>query len=290
MKVGKGISLSPKLLKDNIMKVSSFKTLQLKDPRTAMIFDLTERFPRGPKAKLRAKHYKVKNQWGDNLHVPESDDLIGGDLGYDLFELYELCKKSWWNDDLLSLTVDVRDCAMGDQYYCRQTYSYIEGKWSLFKRGPQVTRRLRRLEQRLRLVREMVEKKSSANLYEVRIGSMRQPLTMFGDSETHVQQTYDLLLKAGFEQAADKKLMNRGGYYSDQGECTLNIRFKGPSHGPHEIMEENQQFVAKLRSAQEEMRAKIAELQGAISAADDLAMMVDMFTLNTCAQQFGAAE
>ena len=272
------------------MKLSSFKTLQLKDPRTAMIFDLTERFPRGPKAKLRAKHYTTKNAWGENLHVPTSDDLIGGDLGYDLFELYELCKKSWWNDDLLTLTVDTQDCAMGDQYYCRQTYSYIEGKWSLFKHGPQVTRRLRRLESRLREVREMVEKKSSANLYEVRVGDMRQPLTMFGDSDTHVKQTYDLLLKAGFEQAADKQLMSRGGYYRQDNECQVGIRFKGPSHGPHEIMAENQQFVEKLRESQDQMRAKIAQLEGAIAAADDLAMMVDMFTLNTCAQQFGNAD
>jgi len=272
------------------MKVSSFKTLQIKDPRTAMIFDLTERFPRGPKAKLRSKHYRAKDEWDRNLHAPTSDDLIGGELGYDLFQLYALCKENWWNSDLESLTVDFEGCGMGRQTYNYETREYKK-EWKLFKTGPQITRRLRRLEQRLRTVRKMVEEVSNANLYEVQVGDMRQPLSMFGDSETHVQQTYGLLLKAGFEAAADRKLMTRGGWRSsEEGECSLNVRFKGPSHGPHEIMEANQQFVSKLRTRQEEMRAKIAELKGAIEAADDLAMMVDMFTLNTCAQQFGDAE
>ena len=271
------------------MKVSSFKTLQLKDPRTAMIFDLTERFPRGPKAKLRAKHYKAKDEWDRNLHVPTSEQLIGGDLGYDLFELYELCKKGWWTSDLESLVVTIEGCAMGPRVYDYDVREH-KNEWLLFKRGPQITRRLRRLEQRLREVRKRVEEVSNANLYEVIVGDIRQPISMFGDSETHVQQTYELLLKAGFESAADRKLMTRGGWRSNDEECSLNIRFKGPSHGPHEIMAANQEFVGKLRQRQENMRAKIAELQGAIEAADDLAMMVDMFTLNTCAQQFGDAE
>ena len=271
------------------MKVSSFKTLQIKDPRTAMIFDLTERFPRGPKAKLRSKHYKTHNEWDQPLHVPTSDDLIGGDLGYGLFELYALCKENWWTSDLESLSVDFEGCGMGRQAYNYETREY-EKSWRVFKAGPQITRRLRRLEARLRIVRKMVEEASSANLYEVQVGSMRETMTMFGDSETHVQQTYGLLLKAGFEAAADKNLISRGGWRSDEGECSLNVRFRGPSHGPHEIMESNQKFVTKLRARQEEMRAKIAELKEAIDAADDLAMMVDMFTLNTCAQQFGAAE
>lgn len=270
------------------MKLSSFKTLQLKDPRAAMIFDLTERFPRGPKAKLRAHHYDKLDKWGHNAHVPESKQLIGGDLGYDLFELYELTKQGWYRSNLESIVVTVEDCAMGSQVYDYGTHEY-KNEWCLFKRGPQITRRLRRLEQRLRDVRRMVEEQSKANLYEVRVGNLREDFKMFGDSETHVKQTYELLLKAGFEQACEKKLMSRGGYYDNEGgECRLNIRFDGPSHGPHEIMAANQGFVKALRAKQQQMRDKIAELQGAIEAADDLAMLVDMFTLNTCAQQFGA--
>tara|TARA_B100000212_G_C27382583_1_gene537760 strand:+ start:1240 stop:2073 length:834 start_codon:yes stop_codon:yes gene_type:complete len=273
------------------MKVSSFKTLQLKDPRTAMIFDLTERFPRGPKAKLRAKHYKAKDDWDRNLHVPTSDDLIGGELGYDLFELYDLCKENWWVSDLECLTVDIKDCAMGSQVYNYETRDY-EKQWSLFKRGPQITRRLRRLESRLRLVRKLVEEASNANLYAVRVGNLNQNVSMFGDSEEHVKMQFDLLLKGGFEAAADTVLMSRGGGYYGDGpdECSFNARFTGPSHGPHEIMAANQTFTTAMQAKKTEMLNKIEDLKKAITACDDLCQLVDMFTINSCAQQFGDSD
>ena len=63
------------------MKVSAYKMLITENKRNAMIFDLTERFPRGPKAKLRAKHYNKHDRWGGNALAPESDELIGGDRG-----------------------------------------------------------------------------------------------------------------------------------------------------------------------------------------------------------------
>ena len=174
------------------MKLSSFKTLQLKDSHAAMIFDLTERFPRGPKAKLRAHHYDKLDRYGYNAHVPESKLLIGGDLGYDLFELYELCKQGWYRSSLESITTTVEDCAMGRQVFDYGMSDY-KNEWHLFKHGPQITRRLRRLESRLREVRRMVEEQSKANLYEVRVGNLREDFKMFGDSETHVKQTLSLI-------------------------------------------------------------------------------------------------
>jgi len=268
------------------MKVSAYKMLIHENKRNAMIFDLTERFPRGPKAKLRAKHYNAKNEWGGNAHAPESDELIGGDMGYDMFELYSLCKEGWWNSDLEAITTKIEDCGMGSQVW---DYEARERKneWHIFKTGPQITRRLRRLEQRLRKVRELVEKKSNSNLYNVQVGNLNQSISMFGDSEEHVKMQYELLLKAGFEAAADTVLMGRGGYYSDDNECRLNARFAGPSHGPHEIMEANQTFTEAMEAKKTEMLNKIEDLKKAIEASDDLCQLVNMFTINSCAQQFG---
>jgi len=267
------------------MKVSAYKMLITENKRNAMIFDLTERFPRGPKAKLRAKHYNAKNEWGGNALAPESDELIGGEFGYDLFELYELCKKGWWNSDLEEITTKIEDCAMGSQHYDYATREYTK-EWSLFKRGPQVTRRLRRLESRLREVRKRVEQKSNANLYAVRVGNLNQMVSMFGDSEEHVRMQFDLLLRGGFEAASDTVLMNRGGW-GENTECQFNARFSGPSHGPHEIMAANQEFTNALQIRKTDMLKKIEDLKKAINAADDLCQLVDMFTINSCAQQFG---
>ena len=270
------------------MKVSAYKMLITENKRNAMIFDLTERFPRGPKAKLRAKHYDKFDKWGGNALAPESEELIGGEFGYDIFELYALCKEGWWNSDLEEITTRIQDCAMGERHYNYEIREY-ENKWSLFKRGPQITRRLRRLESRLRKVREMVEKKSNANLYAIRIGNLNQVLTMFGDSEEHVKMQYDLLLKGGFEAAADTVLMSRGGW-GDNTECQFNARFSGPSHGPHEIMTANQEFSTALQARKTEMLNKIEDLKKAINACDDLCQLVDMFTINSCAQQFGDSD
>ena len=267
------------------MNLKAFRALQAENKRNAMIFDLTERFPRGPKAKLRAKHYNAKNAWGGSAHAPYSKELIGGKFGYDMFELYELCKKGWWNSDLEEINTKHEECAMGQRRYDRVTLE-LKNEWSLFKRGPQITRRLRRLEARLREVKRMVEEKSDANLYAVRIGNLNQMVSMFGDSEQHVKMQFDLLLKGGFEAAADTVLMSRGGW-GDTTECQFNARFSGPSHGPHEIMKANQEFTTALQIRKTEMLNKIEDLKKAIDAADDLCQLVDMFTINSCAQQFG---
>ena len=270
------------------MKVSAYKMLIHENKRNAMIFDLTERFPRGPKAKLRAKHYNKHDRWGGNALAPESDELIGGEFGYDLFELYELCKKGWWHSDLEEITTKIEDCAMGVQQFDYSTREY-KNRWHVFKRGPQITRRLRRLETRLRRVKELVEQKSNSNLYAVRVGNLNQMVSMFGDSEEHVRMQFDLLLRGGFEAAADTVLMSRGGW-GDCEECQFNARFSGPSHGPHEIMNANQEFTAALQAKKTEMLNKIEDLKKAINAADDLCQLVDMFTINSCAQQFGDSD
>ena len=269
------------------MNLKAFRALQAENKRNAMIFDLTERFPRGPKAKLRAKHYNAKNEWGGNALAPESDELIGGEFGYDLFELYELCKKGWWSSDLEEIYTKIEDCAMGPQVWDYTTRER-KNEWHVFKRGPQITRRLRRLESRLREVRKRVEQKSNANLYAVRVGNLNQMVSMFGDSEEHVKMQFDLLLKGGFEAASDTVLMSRGGW-GEATECQFNARFSGPSHGPHEIMAANQEFTNALQVRKTDMLKKIEDLKKAINAADDLCQLVDMFTINSCAQQFGDA-
>ncbi len=272
------------------MKLSAYKALLLENPRTAMIFDLTERFPRGPLAKLRPKHYEVieHESWRGTHREVKDDAFVGGENGYDLFTLYELAKKSWWTSDLRDLTTSVPDAGMGRKHTTRDDeYNVVEtGRRQLFKYGPQLTRRLNTLESRLRAVRKIVEQKSQANLYGMQVGRMEAPVYLFADSEATANIQYELMLKASFDSAGSKNAFHTGYRYSEDTGVAFDARFHGPSHGPHEIMELNQQCTNKLRSINEERKAKIAELLVAIEASEELAQMIDMFTINTCAQTF----
>ena len=272
------------------MKLSAYKELLLECPRTAMIFDLTERFPRGPKAKLRPKHYDVieHESWRGVRREVKDGAFVGGEFGYDLFTLYELAKKSWWTSNLRDLTTSVPGAGMGRKHtdYDSEGNSVPTGKSQLFKYGPQITRRLNLLESRLRTVRKLVEYKSEANLYGMTVGNMEADVYLFADSEEGAKVQYDVMLKAAFNSAAERKAFRTGYSYDEVEGPRVHARFHGPSHGPHEIMEKNQECAAKLREINATRLAKIEELKIAIEAAEELAQMVDMFTINTCAQTF----
>lgn len=272
------------------MKLSAYKQLLKESPRTAMIFDLTERFPRGPKAVLRPKHYEVieHEHWRGNHREVKDDAFVGGENGYDLFELYELAKRSWWTNDLVQLTTHIEGAGMGRIHHARddQGNNVPTGLRQVFKSGPQITRRLRTLESRLRAVQKIVESKSKANLYGMQVGQLAERVYLFADSTETAKIQYELMLKASFDSAAVRKAFHAGWGYREETGVTVEARFSGPSHGPHEIMEKNQTLSLALREANKKRREKIAELETAIEAADDLAQMVDMFTINTCAQTF----
>ena len=272
------------------MKLSAYKALIKENPRTAMIFDLTERFPRGPLAKLRPKHYEVikHEDWRGVRREVKDDAIVGGENGYDLFQLYKLAKKSWWQNDLHELTTSVPDAGMGRKHFGTDSDgNHVEtGTRQLFKYGPQITRRLNILESRLRAVRKIVEDKSEANLYGMSIGNMSSEVYLFADSEQGAKVQYELMLKAAFDNAAKRKAYHTGYSYDEESGPKVYARFHGPSHGPHEIMEKNQECSAKLREHNAERLLKIEELKIAIEASEELAQMIDMFTINTCAQTF----
>ena len=266
------------------MKVSAYKKLLVESPLNAMIFDLTERFPRGPKAKLRRKDYEV-----DAYREPHCDDLIGGENGYDMFELYKLSKKTWYNHDMEKMTTEIEDCAMGRKQgsfnYETSAMDYT-GKLFMFKNGPQITRRIRRLEQRLSQARAAVEKRSTKNLYQVTAGGLRTPVALFGDSEVHALQQFDLLLRTAFDAAMPSGLTSKG-YYDEVATCRVHANFMGPSHGPHEIVESNEAFNESMVKHIADCKQKIQRMQDQILAANDLSDMVNMYTMNVCAQAFG---
>ena len=272
------------------MKLSAYKALLAECPYTAMIVDLTERFPRGPKAALRPKDYQVTEKfysWRTERTVHD-DGFVGGENGYPLETLHELTKKSWWDSSIDQLRTRVKDAALGGEIRRRNDdYEYVgTGEYRVFKYGAQTTRRLRTLKDRLRRVVKLVEQKSAHNLYAVSVGRCDKPVYMFADNEETARMQYELLLSTAFNSAAERKGIDKGYSYRDE-PVDQRYHFQGPSQGVHEIMEHNEVFTAYLREQNESRLAKIEELKGAIVAAEELAQMVEMFTINSCAQATG---
>ena len=273
------------------MKLSAYKALLAECPETAMIVDLTERFPRGPKAALRPKDYTVTEKeysWRVERTVHD-DAFVGGENGYTLEQLHELTKKSWWSSSLDGLKTRVKDAAYGVEIRQRkESFGEYEGtgEYRMFKSGAMTTRRLRTLENRLRRVVKIVEHKSAHNLYSVSVGRCSKPVYMFADNEETARMQYDLLLSTAFNSAAARKGIDKGYSYNEE-SVDQRYHFSGPSQGVHEIMEHNEKFSSKLREENAARLAKIEELKEAILAAEELAQMVEMFTINSCAQATG---
>lgn len=265
------------------MNLKSFRALQTENAQTAMIFDLTERYPRGPAGKLRKKDYTQEHYYEE----ASSPDLIGGDKGYNLFEIYALCNKNMWESDLLMLTTRVAGAAMGKKLfsgYGEDGMRVPTGEHQIFKAGAQCTRRLRRLKSRLTAVKRMVEAKSTKNVYSMRVGNMRHNVACFGQDETHAKQTFDLLLSAVFEAACPSGLLQKSMYgYGSADTLEVHSQYHGPAHGPHEIMALNNEFSAAMRDKKEKLKQQIETMKQQIEAAESLATMVDSFTLSTCA-------
>ncbi len=268
------------------MNLKSYRALQAENPEAAMIFDLTERFPRGPKGKLRRKDYTV-----DSWYEPKSKKLVGGSLGYDIFELYALASRGLWESDLAQIVTTVEGAAMGRVIYVRSPDAINgrapcpKGTRRLFKEGPQITRRIRRLQGRLRQVKEQVEKTSAKNIYDVRVGNMNDSFACFGHDATEAQQVFNMLLQGAFQSASETQLFrgSRWGYGDEGKDIHTEVNYSGPAHGPHEILTKNAAFSEQMRKKANDLRASIKLMETQIEAAEDLAQLMDMFTMNTCA-------
>ena len=265
------------------MNLKSFRALQTENAQTAMIVDLTERYPRGPAGKLRKKDYTQEHYYEE----ASSPDLIGGDKGYDLFEIYALCDKNMWENDLLRLTTRVEGAAMGRALYGGYDdngVSTLSGEHQIFKPGAMCTRRLRRLKSRLAAVKKMVEAKSTKNVYNLHVGNARHPIACFGRDGAHAKQTFDLLLSAVFEAACPSGLIAKSRYgYGNADTLEVHSQYHGPAHGPHEIMAVNNEFSEAMRDKKEKLKQQIEVMKQQIADAEALATMVDSFTLSTCA-------
>ncbi len=262
------------------MKVRDYKSLLTTDPRTAMLFDLTERFPRGPDAKLRAPDYHdadgclLKNGWGSNvapylnrgIATAEGSNMTGG---WNPYEIFELPDNEWNVESILNgLTVD-EDMAMGDGYYCE------EGRARLFKNGAQLTRRARRAANRIRRAKDWVKANITVALYSVNFsgwGGADSCVFVHADNEQGALKQWELFMKSAFNEHCDN-------YREDR----VQVEYVRPAKTPLELMALNAPMQAAYRASIEKKRATIERLQKEIEAMDTAEQIVNIYAINMVA-------
>ena len=263
------------------MKVKDFKTLLHDDPRSAMLFDLTERFPRGPTAKLRNRDYMqdgrvLEKGWGSNIapYLAQGAETAHGSPmtgGWDPYLIFELPDSEWNVESLLGeIEVDAA-YAMGSP-----AWQGTEGKARLFKRGAQLTRRARRAANRIRMAREWVKANITTALYKVSSGYYsRQDIYVHADSEDGARNQFDLFMASAFNEHTPgfDELESRG--------CTIS--YVRPAKTPLELMILNQPFIDEYVSSIEKKRAQILKLQAEIEAMDTAHQIVNIYAINMVA-------
>ncbi len=262
------------------MKLRDYKTLLSSDKRAAMLFDLTERFPRGPTTKLRASDYKdtdgrvLSTGWGSNespylnrgVVSAENSPKTGGWSPYDIFELPD----SEWNvAHLLQEIVVNADMAMGTRGYRDE-----EGTARLFKSGAQLTRRSRRLAQRVRAAKKWVEENITTAVYQINFGwRSRDPVYVHADSSEGAKKQFELFMQSAFNEHC------AGWVGADE----VRVEYVRPAKTPLELMALNAPFQENYRTAVEAKKKKIIELQKEIEAMDTAEQIVNIYAVNMVA-------
>ena len=261
------------------MKVKDYKTLLHDDPRTAMLFDLTERFPRGPTSKLRNRDYMRDGQileqgWGSNTapYLAQGVDTAHGSPmtgGWDPYLIYELPDAEWNVESLLQdLQVPI-EMAMGNPAWQGEA-----GKARLFKRGAQLTRRARRAANRIRMARNWVKENITTAVYKVSSGYYsREGVYVHADSEEGARHQFNLFMAGVFNEHTE-------GMTDPE---NIRIDYIRPAQTPMELMMLNQPFIDGYVKAIEKKRERIAQLQAEIEAMDTAHQVVNIYAINMVA-------
>ena len=260
------------------MKVKDYKTLLHDDPRTAMLFDLTERFPRGPTSKLRNRDYMrdgqiLENGWGSNKapYLAQGVDSAHGSPmtgGWDPYLIFELPDSEWNVESMLQELEVPIGAAMGSP-----AWQGTAGMARLFKRGAQLTRRARRAANRIRQAKKWVEENITTAVYKVGMGYYsRHGIFVHADSEAGALTQFETFMKGAFNEHCP-------GYDEDR----LHVSYVRPAKTPMELMMLNQPFIDDYNAVMKKKRAQIELLQKEIEAMDTAHQMVNIYAINMVA-------
>ncbi len=263
------------------MKLRDYKTLLVNDKQSAMLFDLTERFPRGPTGKLRDRDYKdddgrvLSNGWGSNtapylnrgVDSAEGSNMTGGWSPYDIYELED---DEWRCARLLQGIEVAADIAMAPG----STWGCAEGEAKLFKSGAQLTRRARRMANRIRRAKEWVKANIGTAVYRVSVGGWRSEHCVYvhADDEAGALTQFELFMKGGFNEHCE-----------DYEEGRVDVHYERPAKTPLELMALNAPFQERYRKLVEQKKARVQKLLKQIEAMDMCEQIVNIYAVNMVA-------
>ncbi len=262
------------------MKVRDYKTLLEADRKTAMLFDLTERFPRGPEARLRDHDYKdhdgevLSHGWGSNtapylntgVATAENSPMTGG---WNPYDIYELPDNEWTLEShLAGLHVPV-EASMNKH----DTWQAPEGHAKLFKRGAQLTRRSRRLANRIRQAKKWVKENIGTAVYSIQFGWRgRDNIFVHADNEEGAKKQFELFMGGAFNS-----------HCPDYEEGSIQVEYVRPAKTPLELMSLNQPFINSYVDSIKKKKETAARLLAEAEAMDMAHQVVNIYAINMVA-------
>ena len=274
------------------MKLSDYKALVKSHPEIAMFLDLTERFPRGPKANLSPKHYvKGGEYWSDRHETKLGEEELRADkktrgVAEDCtVETYGFCSVAYGYDPL-ELKAFFKKFGCTDHWDVKRKMGELDPGGNCealnFLRGwnkqATRTRRGKRMGLRMRQLRAWVKENVTTAYYS--FSTQYGKVHVHADSETQAQSQYDLFLKpavVAMENAGrgDSRFSRDGAYYGRYVEPAIE--------GPAAMLAMNAQFNKEVTEQIARAEFQIKQLQDKIAGLTDGKELIQAYALNMCA-------
>ncbi len=257
------------------MRLRDYKALLVADRKAAMLFDLTERHPRGPEAKLRARDYEPHDSYYNNVgavlvlkesSIPATAEGSPATGGWNPREIYEIDPCEW------QLKRELECIEVPEGIGRGSTYRAEDGMQMLFPDGGSaLTRRSRRTSQRIYQAKRWVKENIKTAIYSVSLGYGTQ-VHVHGDSDEQAFMQYEMFLKGGVTGIPDA----REGYDN-------SARYVKPADSPTALMTLNSKFVNEMDRQVTASLASIEKLKKEVEAMQAARELVYSYSVNMAA-------
>ena len=284
------------------MKLSDYKELLAENPKLAMLFDLSERYPRGPEANLRSHHYEARgDSYWDRHETQLSKEKLRGDkktpnvikactvkkhgfcsvaYGYDVLELHAWFKKNRISDgyDFRGTIEELMSTNNGfDQ---TRVEKMITAQFLGWNKQATRTRRAKRIYLRINQLKRWVQENVTTAYYKVALGYNVGDVYVHADSESGAQTQYDLFLKPAIAEIEKHERHARDG--SDDGRENEHAL-----EGPAGLMVKNSGFMTKCDERVSALEAQIKTAQAKIESLQLAKGMINQYSANmTCSYEY----
>lgn len=292
------------------MKLSMYKELLATNPKLAMLFDLSERFPRGPQANLRSHHYEGshsgyyrRHETQLNLEAILKDKKTAGvyetcsvekhgfcavAYGYDVLKLH-----AWFQKNRIDSQYDFKNAIerLVDTAYeaeRSEAEQWVINQFMCYSKKATRTRRANRISLRINQLRRWVEENVTTAYYRVGLSYRDGDLYIHADSEAAAQSQYELFLKPAVAAVERAEMSPRYRDGREFGRHSVSYS-RHALEGPVGLMQMNKNYSVKADEKIAAAREQIARLEEQIEALQMAQQMVESYSANmTCSYDYEA--